>query len=176
MADTGQQGNNYINNAEFYEQITIWIKEVNDAENEGLERPPLTEYLGECFLKIATNLSYKPNFVGYTFRDDLISDGYENCILYANRFKPEKSKNPFSYFTQIIFYAFLRRIAKEKKGFNLKNKIIMESGVLEQFISVDDKDNQLHIANYVKYLKNFVKEDPAAEKREPDEPKTIDDF
>ena len=86
------------------------------------------EYLGSCFSKIATHLSYKPNFVNYMFRDDMISDGVENCIQYILNFGPEKSKNPFAYFTQIIYYAFLRRIQKEKKQLEIKGKILERSG------------------------------------------------
>ena len=86
------------------------------------------EYLGSCFDKIATHLSYKPNFVNYMFREDMIHDGVENCIQYILNFDPEKSKNPFAYFTQIIYYAFLRRIQKEKKQLEIKSKILERSG------------------------------------------------
>ena len=86
------------------------------------------EYLGSCFDKIATHLSYKPNFVNYMFREDMIHDGVENCIQYILNFDPEKSKNPFAYFTQIIYYAFLRRIQKEKKQLEIKGKILERSG------------------------------------------------
>ncbi len=84
----------------------------------------MSEYLGECFLRIATHLSYKPNFVNYTFRDDMISDGIENCLVYVHNFNPAKSKNPFGYFTQIIFYAFIRRIQREKKHTYIKYKLM----------------------------------------------------
>lgn len=86
------------------------------------------EYLGSCFSKIATHLSYKPNFVNYMFREDMIHDGIENCIQYIRNFNPDKSKNPFAYFTQIIYYAFLRRIQKEKKQLEVKQKILEKSG------------------------------------------------
>ena len=82
--------------------------------------PPVTNYIGECFLKIATHLSYRPNFINYTYRDEMISDGIENCLQYVKNFNPEKSSNPFAYFTQIIYYAFLRRIQKEKKQTHVK--------------------------------------------------------
>ena len=91
------------------------------------------EYLGSCFDKIATHLSYKPNFVNYMFREDMIHDGVENCIQYILNFDPEKSKNPFAYFTQIIYYAFLRRIQKEKKQLEIKTKILERSGYDEVF-------------------------------------------
>ena len=101
---------------------------VIDAKEKGLERPRVPNYIGECFLKIATHLSYKPNFVNYMFREDMICDGIENCLQYIDNFDPEKSSNPFAYFTQIIYYAFLRRIQKEKKQMEIKNKILERSG------------------------------------------------
>ena len=118
----------YVNNKQFLEAITEWKEKVKDAESLGEEAPPVTDYIGECFLKIATHLSYKPNFVNYMFKDDMICDGIENCVQYINNFDPDKSKNPFAYFTQIIHYAFLRRIQKEKKQLEIKQKIIERSG------------------------------------------------
>ena len=105
----------YVNNKEFLAAITDYREKVFAAKESGDPRPRVTNYLGSCFLKIATHLSYKPNFVNYMFREDMICDGIENCLKYIDNFNPEKSKNPFAYFTQIIYYAFLRRIQKEKK-------------------------------------------------------------
>ena len=115
--------NHYIDNKEFYGAMVEWKKIVNEAEDSGEERPPVTPYIGECFLKIATHLSYRPNFINYPYRDEMIGDGIENCLMYCSNFDPEKSKNPFSYFTQIIYYAFLRRIQKEKKQTYIKYKM-----------------------------------------------------
>ena len=98
----------------------------SEAEESGEEKPPVTNYIGECFLKIANHLSYRPNFINYTFRDDMISDGIENCLQYLDNFNPDKSNNPFAYFTQIIYYAFIRRIQKEKKQATIKTRLIME--------------------------------------------------
>jgi len=118
----------YVNNKEFLEAISVYRNKVIAAKNAGKPRPRVTNYLGECFLKIATHLSYKPNFVNYMFREDMICDGIENCLQYIDNFDPEKSSNPFAYFTQIIYYAFLRRIQKEKKQMEIKNKILERSG------------------------------------------------
>ena len=96
-----------------------------EAENIG-ERPKVPEYIGECILKIANGLSNRPNFINYTYKDEMISDGIENCLQYIYNFNPKKSKNPFAYFTQIIYYAFIRRIQKEKKQTTIKNRLIME--------------------------------------------------
>lgn len=125
----------YVNNKEFLYAIVEYRQQVLNAKEKGLERPRITNYLGDCFLKIAQHLSYKPNFVNYMFKDDMIGDGIENCITYIDNFDPEKSKNPFAYFTQIIYYAFLRRIQKEKKQLDIKNKMIERSGFSEVFTS-----------------------------------------
>ena len=114
----------YVDNKEFFKCMVEWKKLVIAAENSDDGRPPITEYIGECFLKIAEHLSYRPNFINYPFREEMIGDGIENCLMYAHNFNPEKSKNPFSYFTQIIYYAFLRRIEKEKKQNYIKYKLL----------------------------------------------------
>tara|TARA_R100001082_G_scaffold109529_1_gene86922 strand:- start:159 stop:638 length:480 start_codon:yes stop_codon:yes gene_type:complete len=122
-----------VNNKEFLEAIVIYRKKCIEAEEKGEPRPRITNYLGECFLKIATHLSYKPNFVNYMFREDMICDGIENCVQYIKNFDPAKSSNPFAYFTQIIHYAFLRRIQKEKRQMDIRSKIIERSGFDEVF-------------------------------------------
>jgi hypothetical protein len=127
----------YVNNKELLEALIIYRESVARAKDKGLSKPRISNYLGECFLKIATHLSYKPNFVNYMFREDMISDGIENCVQYIHNFDPEKSKNPFAYFTQIIHYAFLRRIQKEKKQLDIKTKIIERTG-FDEVMMVDD--------------------------------------
>lgn len=119
---------NYVNNKEFLDALMVYRKEVLNAKNLGLDKPRVPKYIGECFLKIATHLSYKPNFVNYMFREDMICDGIENCLQYIDNFNPEKSTNPFAYFTQIIYFAFLRRIQREKKQLEIKTKILERSG------------------------------------------------
>ncbi len=127
----------YVNNKQLLEALIVYKSKVKEALENEKPKPRITNYLGECFLKIATHLSYKPNFVNYMFREDMISDGIENCVQYINNFDPEKSRNPFAYFTQIIHYAFLRRIQKEKKQMEIKNKILEKTGY-DQVFNVDD--------------------------------------
>ena len=117
----------YVNNKEFLIAMTEYKRLVNLSKESGEPKPPVTNYIGTCFLKIANHLSYRPNFINYTFRDDMISDGIENCLQYLENFNPEKSNNPFAYFTQIIYYAFVRRIQKEKKQTTIKQRMIAES-------------------------------------------------
>ena len=132
-----KKSEHYVNNKQLLEALIVYRAKVQDAKEKGLDKPRITNYLGECFLKIATHLSYKPNFVNYMFRDDMISDGIENCVQYIHNFDPDKSRNPFAYFTQIIHYAFLRRIQKEKKQLEIKTKIIEKSG-FDEVMTVDD--------------------------------------
>lgn len=114
----------YIDNKKFYSEMVEWKKQVKEAREVEDTIPPVTEYIGRCFLEIAENLSKKPNFMNYPFKDEMIGDGIENCLMYCENFDPDKSNNPFSYFTQIIYYAFLRRIQKEKKQNYIKYKFL----------------------------------------------------
>jgi len=132
-----KKSEHYVNNKELLAALIDYRAAVAVAKTKDLPKPRISNYLGECFLKIATHLSYKPNFVNYMFRDDMISDGIENCVQYIHNFDPNKSKNPFAYFTQIIHYAFLRRIQKEKKQLEIKTKIIEKTGYDEVMV-VDD--------------------------------------
>jgi hypothetical protein len=156
---------NYIDNKEFFKAMSKWKILVVEAENVGDGRPPVTEYIGECFLKIAEHLAYRPNFMNYVYKEEMIGDGIENCLMYAHNFDPEKSKNPFSYFTQIIYYAFLRRIEKEKKQSYIKFKCIREQdkdGILKNYYTEnyfeDEKrtDDQV-IRGYFNLSENDVK-------------------
>ena len=132
----------YVDNKKFLQGMIDWRETWPDEENI----PPVTNYIGECFLKIATHLSYRPNFINYTYRDEMISDGIENCLQYVKNFNPEKSKNPFAYFTQIIYYAFLRRIAKEKKQSHIKNKMI-EREAYNSFTTMEGDSNSYQVDN-----------------------------
>lgn len=151
-----KRSEHYVNNKEFLAAIIAYKQSIRDAEHLGKPKPRITNYLGECFLKIATHLSYKPNFVNYMFKDDMICDGIENCVQYIDNFNPEKSSNPFAYFTQIIHYAFLRRIQKEKRQLEIRNKIIEKSGYDEVFVADEsDKSSEYNsIKDAVQYRLN----------------------
>ena len=141
-----KRSEHYVNNKEFLAALIRLREDREIAEIQGKEKPRIPRYIGECFLKIATHLSFKPNFVNYMFKEDMISDGIENCVQYIHNFNPEKSQNPFAYFTQIIHYAFLRRIQKEKKQLEIKNKILEKTGY-EQVFERDTLDD----GNYSEY-------------------------
>ena len=125
--------NNFIDNKEFYIAIRDFRKIYLDAKVAGEELPTMPRYLGKCFLDIAEHLSMRPNFSNYMYRQDMVMDAVENCVLYWHRFDPDKSKNPFSYFTQVCWYAFIRRINKEKRQIEICDKIISRSGFEELF-------------------------------------------
>ena len=147
-----KRSEHYVNNKEFLAALIKYREDKEIAEIQGKPKHPIPRYIGECFLKIANHLSFKPNFVNYMFKEDMISDGIENCVQYIHNFNPEKSQNPFAYFTQIIHYAFLRRIQREKRQLEIKNKIIERSGYSEVF----SDDNSVDGGNYSDY--NSIKD------------------
>jgi|TARA_B110000858_G_scaffold198528_1_gene266270 hypothetical protein len=127
----------YINNKEFYQLLIEYKESSEKAKIEEKDPPRIPNKIGEAFILIATRLSNKGNFVGYTYKDEMVSDAIENCVNAVHSFNPEKSKNPFAYFTQIIWYAFLRRIEKEKKQTYIKYKSL-EAFMLECDMSEEE--------------------------------------
>jgi len=113
---------NYVNNPDFLEALIEHKRLCEEARTKGKELPIVSRYIGECIQSIAYRLATRPNFSGYSFKEDMIMDGIENCLQYIENFDPDRSNNPFAYFTQIIWFAFLRRIAKEKKHLYTKLK------------------------------------------------------
>lgn len=138
MALTPRKKRNYVNNAEFLEAMITYKKAIREAEDSGEEAPRIPNYIGECLYQIANRLAYKPNFINYTYRDEMIADGLENAIMCVNNFDPEKSNNPFAYFTQVIWYAFIRRIHKEKKQTYIRHKVLENSVLTDSIVERGD--------------------------------------
>jgi len=136
MKRVAKKKQHYVDNQKFLAAIVEYKRRVDVAKEKGLDKPRVNDYIGGCFLKNANHLSYLTIFINYMYKDDMLRDGIENCIQYIDNFNPEKSKNPFAYFTQIVYYAFLRRIAKEKRQMDIKDKIIDKYGYSDVF-SVD---------------------------------------
>ena len=124
----------YVDNKKLLVAMVEYKESVNKSMDVDGERPRVPNYIGECIMKIAQHLSYKPNFINYTYKDEMISDGIENCLLYIDNFNPEKSSNPFAYFTQIIYYAFIRRIQKEKKQTYVKYKAMENQELIDEIM------------------------------------------
>ena len=122
----------YVNNKDLYEAMVKYKQLIEEAEREGRELPRIPNYIGECFMMICNRLSTKPNFINYSYRDDMIADAIENCVAVAHRFDPLKSSNPFAYFTQIAWNAFIRKITKEKKQSYIKHKNFENSNMMDQ--------------------------------------------
>jgi len=172
-------GKHYVDNKQLYQVLLDYKFARVKAEKKGLKRgdkkyPPIPNYVGECLLQIANRLSYKPNFVNYMFREEMVGDGIENCIQYVNNFDPEKSNNPFAYFTQIIYYAFLRRIEREKRQLYVKHKTLENHLVMDELTTHHNDASEtstLAVNLHTDYMKEFVtnfedKMDKRKQKRE----------
>ena len=141
----------YVDNKMFLQAMIEFKETVKQAEKNGDKRPTVPIYIADCIMKIATHLSYKPNFVNYSFRDEMICDGIENCLQYIDNFNPEKSKNPFAYFTQIVYYAFLRRIQKEKKYLYTKYKASENANLFGEVSDRQEHDSDQDYNDGIKY-------------------------
>jgi hypothetical protein len=151
----------YVNNELFLKALKQHKSLVRKSIKAGEPKPQIPNYIGQCILLIATNLSHKPSFINYPFRDEMISDGVENCLMYLDNFNPKKSLNPFAYFTQIIYYAFLRRIQKEKKQLYTKHKVLENSllmnGLVEMQEGEDREFNPAYINIDTENMHDFIK-------------------
>lgn len=147
---------NYVDNKLFLKEMTAYRRSVRKAKKDGLDKPRIPEYVGQCFMLIAENMSHKYNFLSYTFRDEMVSDAIENCVMYADNFNPRKSKNPFAYFSQICYYAFLRRIQREKKQLYVKYKSTELHGVLDEFDQLDDGEGNTRQFEMYDNISEFI--------------------
>jgi len=145
---------NYVNNKDLLQALIDYRNACKEAEESGDRNPQVPEYVGKCILLIATRLATKPNFSGYSYKEEMISDGIENCLQYIHNFDPDKSQNPFAYFTQIIWYAFLRRIQKEKKQTYIKFKASQQ--MLTQSIINDSSGQDIQMQEPPEYISEFI--------------------
>lgn len=149
---------NYVNNKDLFDALIEYQEKCKEAEDSGDEKPRVPDYIGTCIWQISTRLASKPNFSGYSYKEDMIMDGVENCLLYMHNFDREKTQNPFAYFTQIIWYAFLRRIAKEKKQMYVRYKssqsMLSSGGTYDH----GGEDITMHLNTDVDYINNFIQD------------------
>ena len=148
--------NHYINNKDFLKEMIEFRTAVSEAKKLNLPKPQIPRYVAECFMKIAENLSHKPNFLSYTFRDEMVADAIENCVMYVDNFDPAKSSNPFAYFTQITYYAFLRRIQKEKKQLYVKYKSTETAGILDEYELNETEDGTFRQFELYENISEFI--------------------
>ena len=162
MARQKRQSIHYVNNADFSTAVVEYVTLVQEAKKNKEQLPIVPDYIAQCFLKIAEGLSHKSNFIRYTYREEMVMDAVENCLKAIENYNLEAATrtgkpNAFAYFTQISWYAFLRRIAKEKKQQDIKFKYLTNSGV-EAFMDLGDAEefNQIVAANFVDQLKDRI--------------------
>ena len=156
----------YVNNKEFLEAILEHKKRCVLAAAEGKPKPQIPDYIGTCLLKIARKLSNRYNFVNYSFKDDMISDALENCLVYFDNFDETKTKNPFSYFTQIIYWAFVRRIKRERTQVYIKHKLAQKNIMFNELADQADGQDEISIVADIEndYINDFVESYENAEK------------
>jgi len=178
MTTTPKKQKHYINNPDFLRALIEYKESKELSTKNNTAPPPIPNYIGECFMKIAEGLSHKPNFINYTYRDEMMSDGIENCIMYFDNFDPTKSKNPFAYFTQIIYYAFLRRIQKEKKQTYVKYKATEQMGILDEMELMEFDDGTSKQFELYDNIAEFIEtyEDAKEAKKAVKKPKGIEKF
>ena len=147
----------YVNNKEFTAAVANFNEAVKLAESKGEKPPRMPEYIGECIYKISTRLSTRPNFINYTYRDEMICDAIENCIQYIRNFNIEKSNNAFAYITQICYYAFLRRIQKEKKQVFIKQKQIEAANIwMDAYTTIDGEHDPSLTNSNVEWMQEHM--------------------
>ena len=122
----------YVNNKDLYAAMVVYKEKVALAASDGTDKPIIPDYIGVCFMRICNKLANRANFMGYSYKDDMIADGIENCICSIDNFDPSKSTNPFAYFTQIAWNAFIRRIQREKKQSYIKHKNYENNFMMEE--------------------------------------------
>jgi hypothetical protein len=145
--------NHYIDNKKFLDELLIYKNKLQEAHEKCESKPVVPRYLGECFIKIANHLSYRPNFINYTYREEMVADGIENCLKCVDNFDAEKSNNPFAYFTQVTYYAFIRRIKTEKKQSYVKGKMIMSLPFDAFDLQAQDQGDDSNFTNsYMNYI------------------------
>jgi len=167
-----------VNNKDFLKVLVDYKEKCKLAKDDNKPKPPIPNYIGECFLKIAEGYSHRPNFINYTYREEMVSDGIENCLMYFENFDPNKSSNPFAYFTQIIHYAFLRRIDKEKKQLYVKYKSTEHIGIMDEFEMLEFDDGTSRQFELYDNISEFIHnyEETRKKKKKANKPKGLENF
>lgn len=145
---------NYINNRDFYESLCDYLNKCSEAEEQGKQLPRVPEYIGKAFMLLAQRLGTKGNFSGYSYLEEMKSDAVINCVAQIRSFNPQKSNNPFAYFTQVIKNAFIRRIKSEKVQHYIKIKNLDNLSVNDEIAGIATQQN-LHNEISDNYVRDF---------------------
>jgi len=162
----------FVDNERFYNELSEWKTKFVENKEAGVvdPKPPIPDYVGEAIYLIASRFATKAKWKN-PYTDDMIGDGIEECIRYLDKFDVTKSRNPFSYFTQVVYYAFLRRIGKEKKNLYVRYKLLEKAATSDEFMEKTEGDSQTYgqsedlydrfqITNFIEYYENNVKRKP----------------
>jgi hypothetical protein len=156
---------NYVDNDEFFKAILAYRKAIRKAKRLKLEKPRIPDYIGKCFMLIAENMSHKYNFLSYTFRDEMVGDAIEDCVNCVENFDPTKGKNPFAYFSQVCYWAFLHRINREKTQLYVKYKSTEMHGVLDNFDQLESEDGMTRQFEMYDNISEFIQKFEDAKER-----------
>lgn len=157
---TKKKKTQYLDNVKFYEEMKIYHQNVAVAKKQGKEIPTCSNFIGKCFMDIAEHIGQMNSFRNYSFLDEMKGDAVENCLLYCRSFDPEKSSNPFAYFSLTVYRAFLRRIAKEKKELYIKYKAIVNQGIFDDGGLYDESNQTGQFETYdniLEFIETFEK-------------------
>lgn len=148
--------NDYVDNKRLYTEMVKWKTKCQDAIDEGLETPRIPNYVAESFMKIAENLSRLPKFSGYSYREDMIAEAVMTCVRYADRFDPDKSNNPFAYFSMICNNSFWLVRKKEKQQGDIRKAVILDSGILSDVSEAHEHDDSIYTSGFIEQIENYV--------------------
>ena len=165
MSEKKKEVKHYVDNDKFYEAMVDYISGIEEDK----AKPRASEYIGHCILQICKRLAFRPNFIAYPYRAEMISDAIENCVRYIDRFDYIKYKSPFAYFSQIAFYAMVRRIQSEHKQMQIKAKFVQTTGMYDDMVGKPEDDDteyfNLDDNSTLKFLYDFEIKEPEKKKR-----------
>lgn len=166
----------YVDNDKFYDAMVEYISGLDGENNTNRA----SEYIGHCILQICKRLAFRPNFIAYSYRAEMISDAIENCVRYIDRFDYIKYKSPFAYFSQIAFYAMVRRIQTEHKQMQIKAKFVQTTGIYDDMVGKPEDDDTKYFSldenSTLKYLYDFEIKEPEKKIKVKSDLKPLDAF
>lgn len=153
-----RQRENYVDNKKLQAAMEKYKASLDRAEVDNEEPPQVPEYIAICIMQIADGLATKSNFAMYPFIEDMKMDGITNCLQYIGNYNPDKYSNPFAYFTRIIYFAFIRRIKKEKKVLYTKYKVIQKTALFDTDPELMNRKDSPYSEYSKDYMNDFIRD------------------
>jgi len=142
----------YVDNKKLSKELGKWAKIVREDIKAERKRTPMTDYLGECVFLICNNMGFMPQFINYTYKDEMIGDAIENCIKYSKNYDGDKYNNAFGYISKIAYQAFVRRINISNKRYRDHLNYIRSNVNAEEFTDAINADNPNDIKGYTTHM------------------------